>query len=133
MAREPVLAAGGIVLRRGQSPRIAVVRLRKRDEWVLPKGHIDPGEAPKDTAVREVREETGVVARVVGAVAGTFSFKAKGEDVRALCFLMEYLRETAADETREMGWFPPDTALAKLTHEESRAMLHEAERLRAGG
>jgi 8-oxo-dGTP diphosphatase len=37
MARVPVLAAGGIVLRRERTPLIAVVRLRKRNEWVLPK------------------------------------------------------------------------------------------------
>ena len=36
MARAPVLAAGGIVLRQGETPLFAVVRLRKRNEWVLP-------------------------------------------------------------------------------------------------
>ncbi|MGB8397973.1 MAG: NUDIX hydrolase, partial [Bradyrhizobium sp.] len=44
MARMPVEAAGGIVLRQEQPSRIAVVRLRKRDEWVLPKGKLDDGE-----------------------------------------------------------------------------------------
>jgi hypothetical protein len=43
-ARAPVLAAGGIVLRSGETPLIAVVRLRKRNEWVLPKGKLDDGE-----------------------------------------------------------------------------------------
>ena len=41
MARAPVLAAGGIVLRQDETPLIAVVRLRKRNEWVLPKGKLD--------------------------------------------------------------------------------------------
>ena len=59
MARTPVLAAGGIVLRREKTPLIAVVRLRKRDEWVLPKGKLDDGETPRDAAEREVLEETG--------------------------------------------------------------------------
>ena len=54
-----MLAAGGIVLRREQPPRIAVVRLRKRDEWVLPKGKLDDGETPRAAAKREVLEETG--------------------------------------------------------------------------
>jgi 8-oxo-dGTP diphosphatase len=53
------MAAGGIVLRREQPPRIAVVRLRKRDEWVLPKGKLDDGETPREAAKREVLEETG--------------------------------------------------------------------------
>src|SRR5258708_22355829 len=59
MAREPVLAAGGIVLRQEQPPRIAVVRLRKRNEWVLPKGKLDDGETARAAAEREVLEETG--------------------------------------------------------------------------
>ena len=46
MVRAPVLAAGGIVLRRERTPLIAVVRLRKRNEWVLPKGKLDDGETP---------------------------------------------------------------------------------------
>ena len=59
MARSPVLAAGGIVLRQGQTPLVAVVRLRKRNEWVLPKGKLDDGETPRAAAEREVMEETG--------------------------------------------------------------------------
>jgi 8-oxo-dGTP diphosphatase len=53
------LAAGGIVLRPEQTPLIAVVRLRKRNEWVLPKGKLDDGETPRAAAEREVLEETG--------------------------------------------------------------------------
>src|SRR5258708_34145684 len=59
MTRAPVLAAGGIVLRSGETPLIAGVCLRKRNEWVLPKGKLDDGETPREAAVREVVEETG--------------------------------------------------------------------------
>ena len=59
MARESVLAAGGIVLRREHPPLVAVVRLRKRDEWVLPKGKLNGGEIARAAARREVLEETG--------------------------------------------------------------------------
>src|SRR5499427_10447477 len=59
MARESVMAAGGIVLRREQPPLVALVRLRKRDEWVLPKGKVDDGETARAAARREVLEETG--------------------------------------------------------------------------
>src|SRR5437899_13053982 len=59
MARTPVLAAGGIVLRQAEPPLVAVVRLRKRNEWVLPKGKLDDGETPRAAAEREGMEETG--------------------------------------------------------------------------
>src|SRR2546427_12905746 len=58
-ARAPILAAGGILLREGSRPRIAVVRLRRDKSWVLPKGKLYPGEQAVAAARREVMEETG--------------------------------------------------------------------------
>ena len=47
------------MLRREATPLIAVVRQRKRNEWVLPKGKLDAGETARAAAEREVLEETG--------------------------------------------------------------------------
>src|SRR5262245_65827773 len=58
-ARAPILAAGGILLREGSRPRIAIVRLRRDKSWVLPKGKLYPGEPAVAAARREVMEETG--------------------------------------------------------------------------
>ncbi|HYV68489.1 MAG TPA: NUDIX domain-containing protein, partial [Pseudolabrys sp.] len=58
-ARAPILAAGGILLREGSRPRIAIVRLRRDKSWVLPKGKLYPGEHAVAAARREVMEETG--------------------------------------------------------------------------
>ena len=58
-ARAPVQAAGGIVVRDAGGPLIAVVRLRKDNAWVLPKGKLKPGEKALAAAKREVVEETG--------------------------------------------------------------------------
>jgi 8-oxo-dGTP diphosphatase len=53
------LAAGGIVVRHDSVPRIAVVRLRKDKDWVLPKGKLNRNETALAAARREVLEETG--------------------------------------------------------------------------
>ena len=58
-SRAPVQAAGGIVVRDAGAPLIAVVRLRKDNAWVLPKGKLKPGENALAAAKREVVEETG--------------------------------------------------------------------------
>jgi 8-oxo-dGTP pyrophosphatase MutT (NUDIX family) len=122
----------GVVYRKLGS-KIEYLLVRPKDgtpEWLFPKGHIEPGEAPEETAVREVHEETGVVASVVAALVGTYSFRVKEEDVRALCFLMEFQCLTVPNESRETGWFPLDDAAAKLSYKQGRSMLREAERMR---
>jgi 8-oxo-dGTP diphosphatase len=103
-----VQAAGGIVLRRDQPPRVAVVRLSKRDEWVLPKGKLDKGETPRAAARREVLEETGhnvTVREFLGTlvynsngrskIVHYWSMEAGGEQTRAL-----------TSDIREVDWLP---------------------------
>ncbi|MGX1351831.1 8-oxo-dGTP diphosphatase [Bradyrhizobium elkanii] len=125
MARTPVLAAGGIVLRREIPPRFAVVRLRKRNEWVLPKGKLDDGETPRAAAEREVLEETGHdvdVHEFLGTlvydsggrskVVHYWRMDAGGKPVRALM-----------NDIREVDWLPLDAALERLSRGYERAFL----------
>src|SRR3984885_4040809 len=91
MARTPVLAAGGIVLRQARPPQIAVVRLRK-GEWVLPKGKLDDGETPRDAAEREVLEETGHDVSV-HEFLGTLAYDLGGRSK-----IVHYWRMEAEDE-----------------------------------
>jgi 8-oxo-dGTP diphosphatase len=62
--RAPVLAAGGIVIRNGTKPLLAIVQRRRDGAWVLPKGKVKPHEAPIAAAKREAIEETGSQVRV---------------------------------------------------------------------
>ena len=69
-----------------------LVEARRSREWVLPKGHIEPGETPEEAAVREVQEEAGVRAAVV-ARAGESEYALDGQPVRIIFFLMRYQGE----------------------------------------
>jgi ADP-ribose pyrophosphatase YjhB (NUDIX family) len=92
-------------------------------EWVLPKGHIEAGEKLAEAAVREVREETGAWARVMGDLGDT-SFSVKGERVKVRFFLMELLEQGApSDDGRKHAWQTLDEALQQLAHQESRDLL----------
>ena len=125
MARTPVLAAGGIVLRREAPPRFAVVRLRKRNEWVLPKGKLDDGETPRDAAEREVLEETGHDVEV-HEFLGTLVYDSGGRSK-----VVHYWRMDAGgkpvralmSDIREVDWLPLDEALDRLSRGYERAFL----------
>jgi 8-oxo-dGTP diphosphatase len=125
MAREPVLAAGGIVMRREQPPLVAVVRLRKRDEWVLPKGKLDDGETPRAAARREVLEETGHNV-TVHEFLGTLVYESGGRSKVVHYWRMEAGGEQAYElmhDVRAVDWLPLDAAVARLSRGYERAFL----------
>ncbi|MFT4121750.1 NUDIX hydrolase [Bradyrhizobium sp.] len=125
MARAPVMAAGGIVLRRGPTPLIAVVRQRKRNEWVLPKGKLDDGETPREAAYREVLEETGHDA-VVHEFLGTIAYQSGGRSKIVHFWRMEVeggpVRKLMND-VKAVDWLSLDEAIARLSREYERAFL----------
>ena len=66
-------SAGAIIVMDG---RVLVLRRSDRDEWVLPKGHLELGERSEDAALREAREETGLEVRLVAPLGSTeFKFR----------------------------------------------------------
>src|ERR1700759_573728 len=125
MARVPVLAAGGIVMRREQPPLVAVVRLRKRDEWVLPKGKLDEGETPRAAARREVLEETGHEV-TVHEFLGTLVHDSGGRSRVVHYWRMEAGAaqvRSLANDIRAVDWLPLEEAVARLSRGYERVCL----------
>ncbi len=107
--------AGGVVWRRDQSAlRFLLVRpLDGTEVWVLPKGHIEPGETTAEAAVREVLEEAGVEAEL-GPEVGQVSYAVGSKRVSCVFFLLRWVADTAAAEERACRW---------ATLEEVRALV----------
>jgi 8-oxo-dGTP pyrophosphatase MutT (NUDIX family) len=101
---------------------------RIRGQWVLPKGHIEPGETPEAAAAREVQEEAGVRAEVI-ARAGASEYAVDGESVRVVFFLMRYLGDAARQEERALAWRPYEDALRLLSFDDTRRVLTQAHAL----
>ena len=121
--------AGGIVYRRknGKTKFMLVTANSARSEWVLPKGHIEPGESPRITAVREVREETAHWARVVGWLDDLPLSRRYGAPmVRWL--LLEACEKMPGwlPESRRRGWFSPGSAIRIARYYETKELLKRA-------
>lgn len=99
-----VEAAGGLVF--DGSERLAVVHRPQRDDWSLPKGHLEAGETHEQAALREVLEETGLTCRLIGPGGTTEYLDGKGRRKRVVYFEMEVDSGTFApnDEVDELAW-----------------------------
>lgn len=125
--------AGGVVHRERDGVRefLVVTSSKNPAHWVLPKGHIDPGETPEETSVREVREESGVNARLQELLFDT-ELTLPHATQRIRWYLLERTTEGPADEGRRVEWHTLDAALARLSFEDARRLVREsAERLSA--
>lgn len=124
-------SSGGVVVRDHELLLISTGGGRR---WQLPKGRIEPGEAPEQTAVREVREETGVTGSVVAPLPGIDYWFAEGPGKRIKkhvdFFLLSYVSGSEQDhdarEVDEARWFPGPSAVARLTHASERRVAAAA-------
>jgi 8-oxo-dGTP pyrophosphatase MutT (NUDIX family) len=99
----------------------------------LPKGHVDPGETPIQAAVREVREETGIVAEPLSDPAeelgeSRYWYRRDGRTIgkRVSFFLFSHVggdTEDHDDEVEEVRWIPLKEAETALSHSAEREMV----------
>jgi len=124
-------SAGGVVVRDAEILLIATAGGKR---WQLPKGRIEAGETPEETAVREVREETGVVGAVSARLPGTDYWFAEGPAKRIRkhvdFFLLDFVEgdERNFDPREVVGaaWFPWDVAFERLSHASERRVARAA-------
>jgi 8-oxo-dGTP pyrophosphatase MutT (NUDIX family) len=134
------VSAGGVVYRRGDDGSLEILlasrRTRRGDlAWGLAKGGIEDGESNEDAAIREVREETGIVAQIEGSLGDTKYFYV-WEDVRIRktvhFFLMRAVggdTDDRDDEMEEIRWFPMERALKRAAYRGERDVLGRAAEL----
>ncbi len=129
-------SAGGVVVRRRERAvdvALAARRTRKGDlAWGLPKGLVEKGEAPEETAVREVQEETGLVAEIIeplGDISYWYVWNAERVRKKVTFFLMEAVGGDVSIHDHEMEdvrWFPLPEARRRATYPSERDVLRRA-------
>jgi 8-oxo-dGTP diphosphatase len=115
--RTPVLAAGGIVIRNGGKPLVAIVQRRRDNAWVLPKGKLKPNEKPIAAARREATEETGADVRV-HEFLGVISYLGGSGPKIAHFWRMQAIGGPAGkpmDDIKAVDWLPLSAAIERLS------------------
>jgi len=131
---EREVSAGGVVVRDREC--VVIVPTRRaadgRRVLALPKGHVDPGETPDVTALREVREEAGVESTVREELGDVrYFYMRDGRRIAKVVtfFLLDYAAGSVDDhdhEVEEARWMALDDAATSLTYRGERDMAARA-------
>lgn len=133
-------SAGGLVVdgldRETQvAALIRTVNRRGRTRWRMPKGHIEIGEEPEQTAIREIAEETGIYGALLAPLGVCdYWFPSEGSMVHKTVhhYLLRFVDgELCADdhEVEDVAWVPLDELSSRLTHANERELGLRAARL----
>jgi 8-oxo-dGTP diphosphatase len=125
MAGKTIHAAGGIVVRNGARPLIAIVQRAKDELWVLPRGKLKRDESPLAGARREVIEETGHRVRVREFV-GAVTYRARGRPKVVQFWRMQAEANPSRDlkeDIMAVEWLPLSAAIRKLSYPLERLFL----------
>lgn len=131
-------SAGGVVCKReGHRLRICLVSKKNGRIWALPKGRLDPGETPAQTAHREILEETGHLANVGPLIDEIHYYFFLNENQTyyhktVTFFVMKVIEENSRprdQEADEVAWFDFPEALRKLSYLNEKKILKKAQRM----
>lgn len=129
-ATNHVIRAAGALLWRSSSTgyEVAIVHRRRYNDWTLPKGKLEDGESWQEAALREVKEETGCDARILG-FAGAIAYLHDGNPkvVRYWHMMAEGEPSTDIDEeVDEVVWLPIEAAVKRVQYPLEQALLEES-------
>ena len=129
------LAAGCIVYRHDSAGAPLLLLIHDQyGQWTLPKGHLEAGESDQDAALREVREEAGVVGELgalVARIVYTVRSKRGLERTKQVTFFLQRADSSDTHPQTEEGisaaeWFTPEVALARIGYPQVRDVLAQA-------
>jgi 8-oxo-dGTP pyrophosphatase MutT (NUDIX family) len=135
--------SGGIVFRR-HGPEKAVQILLMQDaknRWTIPKGHVEQGEEPRQTAEREIREETGLKQMKVHNWLGKVNFRYRRNHTLVLMTMHIYLVEGQGETDKlhpeewlnDIKWLPAPDAIDKIAYEDiGKLILVGMKKIREG-
>lgn len=120
-----IRAAGGVVAHDGA---VLLVHRPKYDDWTFPKGKAEPDESDEECALREVREETGLICEPGRELPSVSYLDRYARPKRVRYWLMTPLGGsfTPTKEIDLVEWLVPEEAAGRLTYERDRELLEVA-------
>jgi 8-oxo-dGTP pyrophosphatase MutT (NUDIX family) len=107
---------------------IAVITRRQGETWIVPKGHVEKGETPRQSALREANEEAGLLGRIGPRPLGSYRYKKGREPHFVVVFLLRVtkeLRHWSEDDFRQREWLRVERAIERVRERGLRDILRD--------
>ncbi len=132
-------SAGAVIFRNTKKGRLYLVLHYPSGHWDLVKGKMEGGESPRQTAVREAREETGIkdlefIRDFRETIGYTFQFEGRRINKKVIFYLAKTETEsvTISHEHQDFLWLSFGDAKLKTTYDNARRTISKAEKLLGG-
>jgi 8-oxo-dGTP pyrophosphatase MutT (NUDIX family) len=122
-------SGGAVIDLRDGAPFVAMIATRGRSRWGLPKGAVSPGETSEQAALREVQEETGLDAEIIGLLETIEYFFRAGDTLikKSVDFyLMRYIGGTMTPQLSEVDdveWVALSEGIQRASFDSERKLL----------
>lgn len=120
--------SGGVIFRKSKKDGSLEILLMQdaKNRWTIPKGHVEPEEDPRETAVREITEETGLKEMKVHSWLGKVNFRYRRGHTLVLMTMHIYLVEGQGNTDRlspedwlnDIKWLPASVAVDKIAYDD---------------
>jgi len=108
------VSAGGVIVKTiNDTPHILLIRNKKYNDWIMPKGHVEAGETLEEAAIREISEEAGINDISVGQLLGTYErYVEKAKENKTINYFLVTAganidpNKDLSTEQDEIKWFP---------------------------
>lgn len=109
---------------------LLLIRHKQGGHWSFPKGHVESGETEMQTALREVKEETGVDIQILDGFREQVNYSPRPGVSKDVVYFLGYAEDThtvrQVEEVSELGWVELDEVRYCLTYDNDKMLLSRA-------
>ena len=125
-------SCGALVLRREDDRwKVLLVQNKNGGHWAFPKGHVEEGETEKETAIREVKEETGLTIEINTDFRMTTQYSPKKDVIKDVVYFLSVVNtaETVrqVEEIDDVRWMSFSRAKLRVTFRRDKEILEAAQ------
>lgn len=124
----------GAIVYRHQRGRVLILLIKhsKGGHWAFPKGHVEFGETEKQTALREIKEETGIDVEIISNFRESIIYNPKKDITKEVVYFLAKAKHTNVkmqqEEISDVKWVDIDKCFELLTYDNDIGLLNKVKK-----